>query len=126
MSKRFEVVIEDGHKFIRETRDNGYVWKEYHDIGSIVDELNEQYGTIMMWCESSKKIIKLLKENTKPTHNIHGENMYLDIDNDTKRCKYENTIICSSCGYYSGYFLDCRLMMNNNQYEKAKSLGLVK
>ena len=75
--------------------------------------------------KKDKKITDLLIENTKPTA-YDGGDVFLDIDLETKRCKYENTIICYNCEYHSSYFLDCRLMMGDSQYKKALSLGLIK
>ncbi len=74
------------------------------------------------------QITKLLEENTKPTTTTkpYSEEVYLDIDIETKRCKYEDTVICNKCAYYSTYFLNCRLMMGDDQYQKALGLGLVK
>ena len=57
----------------------------------------------------------------KPTY----DDLYLDIDPDSKRCKYERTFVCNKCGMFSSYFLDCRLMMGDMQYQKALELGLV-
>ena len=50
-----------------------------------------------------------------------------DIDEETGRCKYEHTHVCLDfkCDYYSTYFLDCRLMMEDGQLRKAKELGLL-
>lgn len=104
--------------------DNRYYGTEITSIEELVNIINEQDQTIEMWCKSSRKIIKLLEENTKPTAYDRGD-VYLDIGDD-KRCKYEDTVICYKCGYFSSYFLDCRLMMEDNQYKKALYLGLVK
>ena len=95
-------------------------------IEEVIDILNEQYRIIKQWSKSSGKISKLLKENTKPTTTDGGRDVYLDIDFETKRCRYEKTLICNKCAYYSTYFLDCRLMMEDKQYQKALKLGLVK
>ena len=94
-------------------------------IEEVIQLLNEQKVTIRMWCKSSSKLKKLLEENTKPTANDRGKDVYLSIG-ENKRCRYEKTFICNKCGYFSSYFLDCRLMMEDNQYQKAKWLGLVK
>ena len=102
-----------------------YYKQEITSIEEVINTLNEQHGTIMMWCKSSRRIEKLLKENTKPTANDRGEDVYLSIG-ENKRCRYEKTFICNKCGYFSSYFLDCRLMMEDHQYQKAKQLGLVK
>lgn len=101
------------------------VWQEYKTVDKLVEKLNEQEQVIVHWCKSSQKITKLLEENTKPTTNVRFEDVYLDIDNETKRCKYEQTFICNKCAFYSKYFLDCRLMMEDRQYKKALELGLI-
>ena len=102
-----------------------YYKHEITSIEEVIHLLNEQKDTIRMWCKSNKKLKKLLEENTKPTANHGGEDVYLSIG-ENKRCGYEKTFICNKCGYFSSYFLDCRLMMEDNQYQKAKWLGLVK
>lgn len=114
---------EDGK--IISIKDNRYFNQEITSIEEVINTLNEQHGTIVMWCKSSRRIKKLLEENTKPTANDRGEDVYLSIGED-KRCRYEKTFICNKCGYFSSYFLDCRLMMEDKQYQKAKRLGLVK
>lgn len=121
----FVPVFDDNGKIIA-IKDNRYYGVELTDIEEVIRVLNEQEQTIIMWCKSSKKITRLLEENTKPTTTDRGREVYLDIDCETKRCKYENTFICNKCSYYSTYFLDCRLMMQDKQYQKALSLGLVK
>lgn len=105
--------------------DNRHFYNQITNIEEVIEILNEQRQTIMMWCKKSDKITKLLKENTKPTKNLSYGDVYLDINED-KRCKYENTVICNKCAYYSTYFLDCRLMMEDKQYQKALDLGLVR
>lgn len=105
--------------------DNRHFYNQITNIEEVIEILNEQRQTILMWCKKSDKITKLLKENTKPTKNLSYGDVYLDINED-KRCKYENTVICNKCAYYSTYFLDCRLMMEDKQYQKALKLGLVK
>lgn len=105
--------------------DNRHWHNQITNIEEVIEILNEQRRTILMWCKKSDKITKLLKENTKPTTSISFGDVYLDIGED-KRCKYENTCICDECTYYSFYFLDCRLMMEDEQYKKALELGLVK
>ena len=122
----FTPVFDDKGKIIA-IDDNRHWHNQITNIEEVIRILNEQRQTIMMWCKRSEKITKLLLENTKPTTWISGgEDAYLDIDLETKRCKYENTVICNKCGYYSTYFLNCRLMMEDKQYQKALSLGLVK
>ena len=122
----FVPVFDDNGKIIA-IMDNRYYGVELTDIKEVIRVLNEQEQTIMMWCKSSKKITRLLEENTKPTTtDRYFEDVYLDIDMETKRCKYENTFICNKCAYYSTYFLDCRLMMQDKQYQKALALGLVR
>ena len=103
--------------------DNRYHNQEINSIERVISILNEQQGTIRMWCESSSRLKKLLEENTKPTTNDGGD-VYLSIGED-KRCRYEKTFICNKCKYFSNYFLDCRLMMGDDQYQKAVKLGLV-
>ena len=127
MSKKdyFEPVFDDNGKIIA-IKDNRYYGIEITDIKEVIRVLNEEHQTIRMWCKSSKKITQLLEENTKPTTTDRGRDVYLDIDPETRRCKYENTFICNKCWYYSTYFLDCALMMEDNQYQKALTLGLVK
>ena len=102
-----------------------YYIQEITSIEEVIQLLNEQKDTIRMWRKLSSKLKKLLEENTKPTANHGGEDVYLSIG-ENKRCRYEKTFICNKCGYFSSYFLDCRLMMEDNQYQKAKWLGLVK
>lgn len=102
-----------------------YYKEEITSIEEVIRILNEQEATIRMWCKSSSKLKKLLEENTKPTANDSGKDVYLSIG-ENKRCRYEKTLICNKCGYFSTYFLDCRLMMEDNQYQKAIKLGLVK
>lgn len=122
----FVPVFDDDGKIIA-IEDNRYWHNQITNIEEVIRILNEQRQTIKMWCKGSKKITKLLEENTKPTTtNRYSEEVYLDIDLETKRCKYEETVICNKCAYYSTYFLDCRLMMGDNQYQKALDLGLVK
>ena len=122
--KRFVLTENGDKKSVQEISLNGSVWQEYTTVEKLVDKLNEQYETIQMWVKSSSKITKLLEENTKPTA-YDGGDVYLNIGED-KRCKYERTTICNNCTYFSSYFLDCRLMMEDDQYKKALSLGLVK
>ena len=121
----FEPVYDDTGKIIA-IQDGRYYHTKITSIDRVIEILNEQHRTIEMWCKSSKKITRLLKENIKPTTTDHGRDVYLDIDIETKRCKYEHTFICNNCDYYSTYFLDCRLMMEDNQYQKAVKLGLIK
>lgn len=125
MTEKDKVIInyDENRKPISVT-DNRYYSTEITSIEELVNIINEQDQTINMWCKSSRKIIKLLEENTKPTTYDRGD-VYLDIGDD-KRCKYEGTVICHKCGYFSTYFLDCRLMMGDKQYKKALYLGLVK
>ena len=122
--KRFVLTENGDKKMVQEMSLNGSVWQEYATVEELLDKLNEQHETIRMWVESSQKIINLLEENTKPTAYDDGD-VYLNIGED-KRCKYERTVICNKCTYFSSYFLDCRLMMEDYQYKKALSLGLVK
>ena len=121
----FVPVFDDNGKIIS-IMDNRYWDTEITDIKEVIRILNEQHQTIQMWSRSSKKITDLLKENTKPTTTDRGNDVYLDIDPETKRCKYEQTVICNKCWYYSTYFLNCALMMEDDQYKKALRLGLVK
>lgn len=121
----FTPVFDDNGKIIA-IDDNRHWYNQITNIEEVIRILNEQRQTIMMWCKKSEKITKLLEDNTKPTTTDSGEDVYLNIDLETKRCKYENTVICNKCTYYSTYFLDCRLMMEDKQYQKALSLGLVK
>ncbi|WP_405285927.1 hypothetical protein [Methanobrevibacter sp.] len=109
------------HELGRVNKD--FILREINSIEEVIEILNEQDKTIQMWTKNNEKTTKLLVENTKPTYK---DNVYLDIDTETKSCKYEHTIICSKCDYYSTYFLDCRLMMQDDQYKKALELGLVK
>ena len=104
--------------------------KRYWNIGitsmnEVLDVLNEQERINSHFVQEINKLRKLLKENTKPTTSISYGDVYLDIGDD-KRCKYEDTCICDKCAYYSTYFLDCRLIMEDKQYKKALKLGLVK
>ena len=123
--ERFVKVMVEDSVVVHEISLNGSVWHEYTSVEDVVDKLNEQYETIHMWVKGSEKITKLFKENTKPTCYDCGRAVYLDIDSGTKRCKYERTVICDKCAYFSSYFLDCRLMMEDYQYKKALELGLV-
>ena len=124
--KDYFVPVYDDEGKITSIMDNSYYPTEITSMERVIEILNEQEATIRMWCNSSKKITQLLKENTKPTTTDRGRDVYLDIDLETKRCKYENTFICSNCEYYSTYFLDCRLMMEDHQYKKALKLGLIR
>ena len=123
----FVPVFDDDGKIIA-IGDNRHWHNQITNIPDVIRILNEQRQTIKMWCKRSKKITKLLEENTKPTTTTkpYSEEVYLDIDIETKRCKYEDTVICNKCAYYSTYFLNCRLMMGDDQYQKALGLGLVK
>ena len=117
---------DEGKNCILEIGKTDFVYSKYYTVESVVDVLNEQNRTIWMWVHKDEKLTKLLLENTKPTTWISGgEDAYLDIDLETKRCKYEDTVICNKCGFFSSYFLNCRLMMEDNQYRKAVELGLV-
>ena len=120
----FVPVFDDNGKIIA-INDNKHWHNQITNIEEVIEILNEQRRTILMWCKKSDKITKLLKENTKPTKSTSYGDVYLDMGED-KRCKYENTCICDKCAYYSTYFLDCRLMMEDKQYQKALRLGLVK
>ena len=120
-NKRFVKDLENNR--ICEVGVNGFIITEISTVDEVVDTLNELYDTVMMWTCNSKKITKLFKEAVKPTS---SDDVFLDINIETKRCKYENTIICNDCDYYSSYFLDCRLMMGDDQYKKALELGLIK
>jgi len=103
------------------------VWQEYTTVDEILDKLNEQDRVINHWAKSSSKITNLLQEAVKPTAKSRYDNpIFLSIDLETKRCKYEKTVICNNCDYFSTYFLDCRFMMEDKQYKKAVELGLVK
>lgn len=95
---------------------------ELNSLEDVVDELNDLNSTIHYHIKTINKLKSLLDEKVEPTY----DDYYLDIDMSTKRCKYENTFICNKCGVYSKYFLDCRLMMEDEQYQKALKLGLVK
>ena len=121
-------------KFVAEYGENGKIVaiidKRYWNasitsINEVLDVLNEQERINSHFVQETNKLRKLLKENTKPTTSISHGDVYLDINED-KRCKYENTVICNKCAYYSTYFLDCILMMEDKQYQKALELGLVK
>lgn len=121
----FIPVFDDNGKIIA-VDDNRHWHNKITNMEDVIRILNEQRRTIIMWCKTSKRRDKLLKENTKPTANVGFEDVYLDIDMETKRCKYEDTFICNDCSFYSSYFLDCRLMMEDEQYKKALELGVVK
>lgn len=125
MTKEYFTPVYDEEGKITSIEYGRYYKQEITSIEEVIDTLNEQHGTIVMWCKSSCRIEKLLEENTKPTANDRGEDVYLSIG-ENKRCRYEKTFICNKCGYFSSYFLDCRLMMEDHQYQKAKQLGLVK
>lgn len=116
---------DDGGKIVS-ILDTRYWNTKIDTIEEVIDILNEQHRSIKRWSKSSGKLSKLLKENTKPTTTDGGRDVYLDIDFETNRCRYEKTLICDNCAYYSTYFLDCRLMMEDKQYQKALKLGLVK
>lgn len=101
--KRFILNDDKDKKSVQEIGLNGRVWQEYTTVEELIDKLNEQHETILMWVKSSKKITELFEENTKPTAHDGGY-VYLDIDCETKRCKYEKTTICDKCTYFSSYF----------------------
>lgn len=115
--KRFELVLNDDGKPI--SIKGGYT--TITSLEQVVDVLNDLNSTVYYHLDTIKKLESLLEEKVEPTH----DDMYLDIDLSTKRCKYENTFICYKCGAFSSYFLDCRLMMGDEQYKKALYLGLV-
>ena len=118
------VYDEDNH--IIAIKDNRYdlLPREINDMKRVIELLNEQDSIIKMWVKHGNRIDKLLEENTKPTTYDKGD-VYLSIGED-KQCRYEKTFICSKCAYYSNYFADCRLMMEDKQYQKAIKLGLIK
>ena len=119
--KRYNPVYENG-KIIKVTGNYG---DDMVCVEQLVDELNELDYSRDIWRKSHEKLKKLLYEKIKPTY---SDNVYLDINDETKRCKYENTDICLhfKCDYYSTVFLNCRLMMGDDQLRKAKELGLWK
>lgn len=125
MTEEYFAPVYDEDGKIISIKDNRYYNKEITSIEEVINTLNEQHSTIVMWCKSISKIKKLLEENTEPTANDRGKDVYLSIG-ENKRCRYEKTVICNKCGYFSSYFLDCRFMMEDKQYQKAKRLGLVK
>ena len=118
--KRYNPVYEDG-KIIKVTGNYG---DDMVCVEQLIDELNDLNHTRDIWMKYAKKLEKLLYEKMKPTY---SDDVYLDIDEETGRCKYEHTHVCLDfkCDYYSTYFLDCRLMMEDGQLRKAKELGLV-
>ena len=121
MSERYGPVYDDDGKIIGVT---GSICKEKMVcVEELIAELNALDHTKNIWREYEKKYKKLLYEKIEPTY---SDNVYLAIDNETKRCKYEHTHVCLDfkCDYYSTYFLNCRLMMEDNQLRKAKELGL--
>lgn len=117
-NKKFKLVFDENGKPIEIK--GGYA--RITSLDQIVDTLNDLNSTVYYHLNIINKLESLLDEKVEPTY----DDMYLDIDLTTKRCKYENTFICSKCGAYSTYFLDCRLMMGYAQYKKALQLGLVK
>ena len=117
-NKRFELVLNDDGKPIEIKGD----YTTITSLKQVVDVLNDLNSTVYYHLDTIKKLESLLEEKVEPTY----DDYYLDIDLTTKRCKYENTFICYKCGLFSSYFLDCRLMMENDQYKKALDLGLVK
>lgn len=117
-NKQFELVLNDDGKPILIKR--GYT--RITSLEQIVDTLNDLNSTVYYHLDTIKKLESLLEEKVEPTY----DDEYLDIDLTTKRCKYENTFICYKCGVFSTYFLDCRLMMGDEQYQRALQLGLVK
>ena len=119
--KRYNPVYEDG-KIVKVTGNYG---DDMVCVEQMIDELNNLNQTCDIWMKNAMKLKKLLYEKIKPTY---SDDVYLDIDEETGRCKYEHTHVCLDfkCDYYSTYFLDCRLMMEDGQLRKAKELGLVK
>ena len=119
--KRFVFDKEEG--VINEIND-GEIIITYYTVESIVDKLNEVFGLEQHFAKKYSKLSNLLEEVVKPSANDGGD-VYLNLD-ENKKCKYEHTVVCKDCKYYSGYFLDCRLMFEDSQYKKALELGLVK
>lgn len=119
--ERYKPVYEDG-KIIKVTGNYG---DDMVCVEQMIDELNDLNHTCNILRKNGKKLKKLLYEKIKPTY---SDDVYLDIDEETGRCKYEYTNVCHDfkCDYYSTYFLDCRLMMGDMQLKKAKELRLVK
>ena len=117
--KRYNPIYRDG-KIVKVTGNYG---DDMVCVEQMIDELNNLNQTLDIWMKNAEKLKKLLYEKIKPT----SDNIYLDIDRETGRCKYEHTQVCLDfkCDYYSTYFLDCRLMMEDKQLRKAKELGLV-
>ena len=109
---------------INELSDGGRIKSTYYSVEEVVDKLNEEYGLEQHFARKCGKLSELLKEVVKPTANVGGD-VYLSLD-ENQKCKYEHTIICNDCEYFSDYFLDCRLMFEDYQYRKALELGLVK
>lgn len=117
-NKRFELVFNDEGKPV--SIKGGFT--TITSLEQVVDILNDLNSTVYYHLNTIEKLKSLLEEKVEPTY----DDEYLDIDLTTKRCKYENTFICYKCGAFSSYFLDCRLMMGDDQYKKALKLGLVK
>lgn len=121
MSEKYCPVYDDDGKIIEVT--GSICKKKMVCVEELIEELNDLNQTKEMWMKSAKKYKKLLYEKIEPTY---SDNVYLAIDNETKRCKYEHTHICLDfkCDYYSTYFLNCRFMMEDDQLRKAKELGI--
>ena len=99
---------------------------ELKSLTEIINILNLQQNLIQQIENENSRFKHLLKENIKPTTKDGFKDVYLDIDTKTKRCKYEKTFVCYDCWYFSSYFLNCSLMMEDEQYKKALELGVVK
>ena len=105
-NKKFKLVFDENGKPIEIK--GGYT--RITSLEQVVDTLNDLNSTVYYHLNTINKLKSLLDEKVEPT----------------KRCKYERTFICDKCSAYSTYFLDCRLMMGDDQYKKALQLGLVK
>ena len=96
---------------INELSDGGRIKSTYYSVEEVVDKLNEVFGLEQHFAKKYGKLSKLLEEVVKPSANDDGD-VYLSLD-ENKKCKYQHTVVCNDCKYFSDYLLDCRLMFED-------------
>ena len=120
-NKRFELVLNDDGKPIEIK--GGYT--TITSLKQVVDVLNDLNSTVYYHLDTIKKLESLLEEKVEPTY----DDVYLDIDLTTKRCKYENTQSggVRNSKHLTGYAVDYYIKgVTDSKSGRKKHINIIK